>query len=198
MGAASGLVGGYVGQWAAGAVGTIVVNNLKINVTSVAGKTITSSLASGITGGSMNFSLALVQGADIDQALEAGGQGFAMGMITGAGATLGAHYLSPKQNGTKSSFKKTDIDATNEEITTVQFGKTKNQEYHTFRHTNDLGLNRELVQTSVEIHLKTVSSQITTGKPFNQIIEIGGQKIQYTAFKFPDGTINIGRIHGIK
>ena len=35
------------------------------------------------------------------------------------------------------------------------------------------------------------------GRPFNQIIRIGGRNIQYTAFKLSDGTFNIGRIHEI-
>lgn len=29
-----------------------------------------------------------------------------------------------------------------------------------------------------------VSAQVMGGKPFNQIIEIGGQRIRYTAFNF--------------
>ncbi len=81
---------------------------------------------------------------------------------------------------------------------TVQFGKTSNQISHAFRHTDALGLDRALVQSSIQTHFKTASSQIVAGKPFNQIIEIGGQKLQYTAFKLSDGTFNIGRIHGIK
>ncbi|MCE2495534.1 MAG: hypothetical protein J4F31_02990 [Flavobacteriales bacterium] len=81
---------------------------------------------------------------------------------------------------------------------TIQFGKGANQVSHAFRHTDKLGLNRSLVQSSVETHFKTVSSQVVAGKPFNQIINIGGQRIQYTAFKLPNGTFNIGRIHGVK
>jgi hypothetical protein len=80
----------------------------------------------------------------------------------------------------------------------VLFGKIQNQIFHTFRHTDALGLDRTLVQSSIQTHFKTVSSQVVAGKPFNQIIEIGGQRIQYTAFKLSDGTFNIGRIHGIK
>jgi hypothetical protein len=79
----------------------------------------------------------------------------------------------------------------------IQFGKGQNQVYHAFRHTDALGLDRSLVQSTIQNHFKTVSAQIVAGKPFNQIIEIGGQRIQYTAFKLPDGTFNIGRIHGV-
>ena len=80
----------------------------------------------------------------------------------------------------------------------VHFGKTENQIYHAFRHTDALGLDRSLVQSTIQNHFKTVSSQVVAGRPFNQIIKIGGQRIQYSAFKFSDGTFNIGRIHGIK
>ncbi len=80
----------------------------------------------------------------------------------------------------------------------ILFGKTENQIHHTFRHTDALGLDRSLVQSTVQDHFKKVSSQVASGKPLNQIIEIAGQEIQYTAFKLSDGTFNIGRIHGVK
>jgi len=80
----------------------------------------------------------------------------------------------------------------------VRFGKTENQMFHTFRHTDALGMDRSLVQSTIRNHFKTVSSQVVEGKPFNQVIEIGGQRIQYTAFKLSDGTFNIGRILGIE
>jgi RHS repeat-associated protein len=79
----------------------------------------------------------------------------------------------------------------------VQFGSDANQIHHTFRHTDALGLNRTDVKTSILEHFKNVSSQVVEGNPLNQIIEIGGQKIQYTAYLLPSGMINIGRIHGI-
>lgn len=84
------------------------------------------------------------------------------------------------------------------EAATIQFGKVANQISHTFRHTDALGLNRPSVQSAVENHLRGVASQVVAGKPFNQIIEVGGQRIQYTAYKLSDGTINVGRIHGVK
>jgi RHS repeat-associated protein len=80
----------------------------------------------------------------------------------------------------------------------IQFGKGQNQIYHAFRHVDALGLNRTLVQSSIEAHFRTVSSQVVAGRPFIQIIEVSGQKLQYTAFKLSDGTFNIGRIHGFK
>ena len=58
-----------------------------------------------------------------------------------------------------------------------------------------MGLSRAAVQAAIEEHLPTVASQIVDGKPLNQVIEVSGKQIQYTAFKLPDGTINVGRIH---
>ncbi|SFT97133.1 RHS repeat-associated core domain-containing protein [Algoriphagus locisalis] len=80
---------------------------------------------------------------------------------------------------------------------TIQFGQTANQVSHAFRHTDKLGLSRNAVMSAVETHLKGVSQKIVTGKPFNQVIEVAGQKIQYTAFKLENGVINVGRIHGL-
>ena len=80
--------------------------------------------------------------------------------------------------------------------TTVRFGANANQVSHAFRHTDELGLDRTVVQSAVQKHFNGVSSQIVQGKPFNQVIDVAGQRIQYTAFKLSDGTVNIGRIHG--
>jgi RHS repeat-associated protein len=112
---------------------------------------------------------------------------FPLGGIASKGLRFGIRFGSRFFKATKTGSK-----------IAVQFGKTENQISHAFRHTDALGLNRSLVQSTIQNHFKTVSSQVVAGKPFNQIIEIGGQRIQYTAFKLSDGTFNIGRIHGIK
>ena len=80
----------------------------------------------------------------------------------------------------------------------VQFGKTANQIYHAFRHVDDLGLDRVKVQKAIITHFKDVGHRVVAGKPFNQVVTVDGHKIQYTAYKLSDGTINIGRIHGVK
>lgn len=80
----------------------------------------------------------------------------------------------------------------------IIFGGTPEKISHAFRHIDEMGLSRSAVQTAIEEHLSTVVSQIVNGKPLNQVIEVAGQKIQYTAFKLSDGTINVGRIHAAK
>jgi RHS repeat-associated protein len=79
----------------------------------------------------------------------------------------------------------------------IIFGTNAQAFEHAMRHIDELGLSRTAVQTAIEEHLPTVVSKIVEGKPLNQVIEVGGKKIQYTAFKLSDGTINVGRIHGI-
>ena len=78
----------------------------------------------------------------------------------------------------------------------IQFGRDANQTHHVFRHIDKLKLDRNTVQSAIQNHLKIVEPKITDGVPFNQIIEVSGKRIQYTAFKLSDGTINVGRIHG--
>jgi RHS repeat-associated protein len=80
----------------------------------------------------------------------------------------------------------------------IKFGNNPNQIHHTFRHTAEMGLARSTVQKAIEDHLPTVISKIQDGKPLNEVIVVAGQKIQYTAFKLQDCTINVGRIHAAK
>ena len=79
----------------------------------------------------------------------------------------------------------------------IQFGNNPNQIYHAFRHTDDLGLDRELVKKAVIADLSKCANQVPNGKPFNQKITVNGIDLQYTAFKLKNGTLNVGRIHGI-
>jgi hypothetical protein len=79
----------------------------------------------------------------------------------------------------------------------VTFGRNANQVHHAFRHTDQLGLSRTAVQDVVRAHLPTVIDKIPIGRPLNQVIEVSGQRVQYSAFRLPDGSINVGRIHGV-
>ncbi len=79
----------------------------------------------------------------------------------------------------------------------IQFGGNANQVYHTFRHVDEMGLDRRMVQEAVRNNIGTMSSQIVPGKPFIQIITVDGQKIQYNAYMLSNGTINVGRINGV-
>jgi RHS repeat-associated protein len=78
----------------------------------------------------------------------------------------------------------------------IQFGKTENQINHAFRHIDDIGLERGAVKSAIENDFKSVASDLVEGKPFNRVIEVERQKLQYSVYKLKDGTYNIGRIHG--
>ena len=80
---------------------------------------------------------------------------------------------------------------------TVQFGRVANQVVHTFRHIDELGLNRETVKAAVQQSLQTVASQLTPGTPLNQVIEVEGVRLQYTAYQLANGVVNVGRIHAV-
>ncbi|WP_054114287.1 RHS repeat-associated core domain-containing protein [Marinagarivorans algicola] len=78
----------------------------------------------------------------------------------------------------------------------ITFGENANKIQHTFRHTDALGLSREVVQQSVAKHFSMVHSLVQNGKPLNQVIDVAGQRVQYSAFRLSEGKFNIGRIHG--
>lgn len=79
----------------------------------------------------------------------------------------------------------------------VQFGKTENQIYHAFRHVEALGLNKNLVKTAILNDIPRIAKNMPYGKSINTTIEVSGQKIIYSSYKLPNGTINIGRITGL-
>jgi hypothetical protein len=78
----------------------------------------------------------------------------------------------------------------------VRFGHNNNQIYHAFRHIDDMGLDRNVVQKTIEADIKKVLESKEILKP--KILEVNGQKIEYHPYKLPDGTINVGRINAIK
>jgi hypothetical protein len=82
--------------------------------------------------------------------------------------------------------------------TTVHFGQVENQVYHTFRHIDEMGLDRNIVQKAIKTDLAKVSNQIQTETTLSRTIEVNGQKLQYNLYKFKNGEINIGRINAIK
>jgi len=79
----------------------------------------------------------------------------------------------------------------------VQFGRVANQVSHAFRHTDRAGLTRSSVRSAIEAHLPGVADQLRPGQPLNQVIDVGGTRIQYTAYKISQGVVNVGRIHPV-
>ena len=111
-------------------------------------------------------------------------QGWALGTIDGLGS--GFQHRAVQNSKVK-------LQEVNPRIT---FGQNENQTYHTFRHIDELHLNRESVKSHVMKDLKTLD--VPQGLPVNRIIYVDGIKLQYTVFKLDNGTQNVGRIHAVK
>jgi len=191
--AVSGITGSvlsFVGNQVSGLISPYV-NNL---VSGIGGKAVQQAVGQAAVGGGSGFvlgtSVGLLNGESFGDALKTGGRWAALGTITGTISGLGSGLRSAYLAKESPWSGKSNVNSN------VQFGNNPNQEYHTFRHTDELGLNRLDVRNAIETNLK--STFIEVGKPFNQVITVNGQSIQYTAYKFSDGTINIGRIHGVK
>jgi hypothetical protein len=84
------------------------------------------------------------------------------------------------------------------EDTSIQFGRNENQFSHTFRHTDALGLDRMAIQQAIEENLAKNASAVVDGVPYNAVVEVGGKRLQYTAFRLKDKTLNVGRIHEVE
>jgi RHS repeat-associated protein len=80
----------------------------------------------------------------------------------------------------------------------VQFGNNPNQEYHAFRHTDDLGLNRSAVKDAIYEDLRNIRD-VPMGRTTNRLVNVSGKRLQYTIYKRVvnnKSIYNIGRIHG--
>jgi len=75
----------------------------------------------------------------------------------------------------------------------IRFGKNENQKFHTFRHVDEAGLDREAVRDSIKQDLSKVGKSLKDG-PYNGRVNVNGTQVDYVAYKFSDGTINVGRI----
>jgi filamentous hemagglutinin len=75
----------------------------------------------------------------------------------------------------------------------VRFGSNSNQEFHVFRHLENAGLDREAVKDAIERDLSRLFGSLRNGL-YNGRVTVNGVDIDYAAFKFPDGRINVGRI----
>jgi hypothetical protein len=79
---------------------------------------------------------------------------------------------------------------------TVQFGGNDNQVYHTFRHIDELGLNRTDVSNAIRADIGNM--KVSPGQNVTGNVSISGTPLEYRAYGLSDGTINVGRITGPK
>ena len=84
-------------------------------------------------------------------------------------------------------------DGDNNEKEKVRFGKNENQEYHAFRHVDEAGLDRQAVRDSIKQDLSRVGDSLKEGL-YEGRVSVNGTQVDYNAYKFADGSINVGRI----
>lgn len=75
----------------------------------------------------------------------------------------------------------------------IQFGANENQSYHTFRHVVNGGYDATAVQRAVTGDLSNIGASLPQGQ-YTGTVVVNGTAFKYSAFKLPDGTINVGRI----
>lgn len=78
--------------------------------------------------------------------------------------------------------------------TEIQFGRVDNQISHTFRHIDKAGLDRNAVQQAIRQDLNRMGESLAKGQQATGNVVVNGTKIEYSAFRLQDGTINVGRI----
>ncbi len=83
----------------------------------------------------------------------------------------------------------------NPERSTIRFGVDENQIYHTFRHVDELGLDRDAVSDAIQADLAR-QGPISPGANITRKVSVGGVTLEYRAFGLADGTVNVGRITG--
>jgi hypothetical protein len=72
---------------------------------------------------------------------------------------------------------------------------TYSPQYHTWRHIDNAGIDRSTIQNMIESDLEKQQAQ--PGLNIRNFT-VRGQQWQYNAFKFNDGTINVGRISPLR
>ena len=75
----------------------------------------------------------------------------------------------------------------------VKFGNNTNQSYHTFRHVEEAGINKQAAENAIRNDLAGKGASLPQGLTKGQV-NVQGRVLEYNAYKFPDGTINVGRI----
>ncbi len=75
----------------------------------------------------------------------------------------------------------------------VRFGNDPNQDYHAFRHIEEEGLSKADVENAIRNDLAGREDSLPQGLTNGQVT-VNGKTLDYSAYKLPDGTINVGRI----
>ncbi|WP_298332920.1 RHS repeat-associated core domain-containing protein [Asticcacaulis sp.] len=119
--------------------------------------------------------------------------GLAEGVAPGAGSGTLAAAGAVGANAVGKLAGVTDDVVQAAESVTVRFGAVENQISHTFRHVEKAGFDRQTVQEAINQQLSKTGEALPGGQ-YSSSVLVDGTKLDYSAFKLPDGTINVGRI----
>jgi len=64
---------------------------------------------------------------------------------------------------------------------------------HTFRHVEEAGIDTQAAENAIRNDLAGKGASLPQGRTTGQVY-VQGRVLQYNAYKFLDGTINVGRI----
>ena len=79
----------------------------------------------------------------------------------------------------------------------IEFGNNPNSQYHAFRHTDKMGIDRNIIRNKVLQDMSTLDD-IPSLTSVNRFIYVSGRRIPYTVYKrYQNGReiYNVGRIH---
>jgi hypothetical protein len=75
----------------------------------------------------------------------------------------------------------------------IRFGAGENQIQHTFRHADRRGLDRYAIMEAICNDILQVAEDAPIGHIKGAVV-VAGVKLKYSAYRLPDGVINVGRI----
>ena len=78
-------------------------------------------------------------------------------------------------------------------VSRVEFGANENQTYHAFRHTDEAGMARQDVQAAIRKVLEPIADSLPKGHN-NGSANLNGTRLDFTAYRRTNGSINVGRI----
>jgi hypothetical protein len=78
----------------------------------------------------------------------------------------------------------------------IRFGATEDQIRHTFRHTDQMGLDRDAIAQAIRSDLMRRQSALL-GPYITGQVRIDDIVLEYRAYRLVDGAINVGRITGV-
>ena len=76
----------------------------------------------------------------------------------------------------------------------ITFGRDSNQEYHTLLWVKAAGLDPELVVEAIRVDMLRLHAVLPKEGLIKGDLYLSAQQVRYNAYRFEDGSVNVGRI----